>query len=206
MQNAAKLYIVRHGQTDWNAVHKIQGQTDIPLNASGEEQAKETRGMLKDIHFDAVFSSDLVRAKKTAEIINLEREIAIKTTELLRERNFGPLEGKEVVELRQLEKELSDLEYDERFVHKQYPDIESDEELIGRFLTFLREVAVAYAGKNILVVTHGGLMRAVLVHVGYATYQELNTLTIYNTGYFVLESDGVEFEIKKTEGIEVNPK
>ena len=206
MQNGATLYIVRHGQTDWNAVHKIQGQTDIPLNASGEEQAQETRQMLKDVHFDAVFSSDLLRAKRTAEIITLERDIALKTTKLLRERNFGPLEGKEVVELRQLEKELADLGYDERFVHKQYPDIESDEELVGRFLTFLREVAVAYAGKNVLVVTHGGLMRSVLVHVGYTTYQKLNKLTIFNTGYFVLESDGVEFEIKKTEAIHTEPQ
>ena len=201
MQNPAKLYIVRHGQTDWNITHKIQGQIDIPLNTIGESQAKEAADLLKEIHFDAVFSSDLLRAHRTAEIITLERQIAIQTTHLLRERNFGQLEGKEIVELREMEKELEDLTDNQRFSHKKYPDLESDEELIGRFLTFLREVAVAYEGKNVLVVTHGGLMRAILAHTGYVTYQEVNVLWINNTGYFVLESDGVEFEITKTYGV-----
>jgi len=202
MQNPATLYIVRHGQTDWNAIHKIQGQTDTLLNASGEEQAKNRAKLLKNIHFDAIFSSDLLRAHRTAEILALERSIAVATTHLLRERNFGPLEGKEVVKLREMEKELGELGDAERFVHKKYPDIESDEELIGRFLTFLREVAVANANKNVLVVTHGGVMRAILVHIGYVTYKEVNSLWIDNTGYFVMKSDGVEFEIQTVTGIE----
>jgi broad specificity phosphatase PhoE len=201
IKNPATFYIVRHGQTDWNAVHKIQGQTDIPLNAIGEGQAEETRDLLQSIHFDAAFSSDLLRAKRTAEIITLERKIALKTTEFLRERNFGPLEGKQVMELRAFEEELEALADHDHFVHKFHPDWESDEELIGRFLTFLREVAVAYAEKTVLIVCHGGLMRTLLVHFGYVDYQTVRTLRILNTGYFTLFSDGVEFEVGETKDI-----
>ncbi len=201
IKNPAVLYIVRHGQTDWNSAQKIQGKIDIPLNEVGEEQARVMGALLKDVHFDAVFSSDLSRAHKTAQIITLEKQVAIKTTKLLRERDFGSIEGKQALDLKELEKDLEKLSEKERFVHRTYDDMENDEELVGRFLTFLREVAVAYAGKKILVVTHGGLMRTLLVHVGYVDYQKVRKLRIDNTGYFVLHSDGIELEIAKTENI-----
>lgn len=201
MQNPATLYIVRHGQTDWNAAFKVQGQIDIPLNEIGEQQAQEAAEKLKDIEFAAAFSSDLVRAKRTAEIITLEKDIAVQVTKLIRERNFGVIEGEQLTELRAKEKELEHLAYEERFRYKMDPSVENDEELIGRFLTFLREIAVAYADKNVLVVTHGGLMRAVLVHLGYATYQNVRHLRVGNTGIIKLVSDGVELEIQDTENI-----
>lgn len=201
MQNPVTLYIVRHGQTDWNVVKRVQGQTDIPLNNVGEEQAHVAAELFKDIQFDAAFSSDLLRAKRTAEIIMLEKKLAVQTTRVLRERNFGPYEGIYVEELKELEKDLENLSQEERSSHKLHPDIENDEELVGRFITFLREISVAYAGKKVLVVCHGALMRVFLIHLGFASYQTLGHGTIENTAYIEVLSDGLEFKVKQTHGV-----
>lgn len=204
MQKSATLYIVRHGQTDWNVVRRVQGQTDIPLNSTGEEQAKKTAELFKDIHFDAAFSSDLLRAKRTAEIIAIEKDLALKTSQALRERNFGPVEGILVEELKEMEKEIEKLPDYERFRYKSHPDIENDEELMSRFITFLREISVAYAGKTVLIVGHGSVIRTFLIHVGVGTYQTLGHGTIENTAYIKLLSDGVDFEVKEMKGIHLS--
>src|SRR3989338_844655 len=88
------FYIVRHGQTEHNINNIMQGFTvDSPLTKKGQEQAEKIGKELSHIHFDEVFSSDLTRAKRTAEIITLERKLAIKTTEALREQCYGKYEG-----------------------------------------------------------------------------------------------------------------
>ena len=90
-----QIYLIRHGETDWNAKGLLQGQSDIPLNKEGEKQTIEAaKKHFKKIKFAAIFSSDLVRAKRTAEIIALEKKMAVETSVLLRERDFGPFEGK----------------------------------------------------------------------------------------------------------------
>ncbi len=87
------LYIVRHGETDWNTVKRIQGQTDIELNENGVRLAELTAAGLKDIDFDYIFSSPLKRAYKTAEIIRGERTTEIVRDERLKEMFFGDYEG-----------------------------------------------------------------------------------------------------------------
>lgn len=195
------LYIVRHGQTDWNTQHLTQGETDIPLNNEGIKQAKVLGKDLKDIKFDAVFSSDLTRAKKTAEIIALEKKLAITTTRLLRERRHGKLEGTPWEELAKFHKIWDGLNKQERLTFRPYDGYETDEEAIARFITFLREVSVVYLGKVILVVSHGGIMRAFLNHLSEKTYF---AGSISNSAYIKLESDGVDFFIKELKGIK-NP-
>ena len=72
-----KLYIVRHGETDWNKARKIQGRSDIPLNEFGRHLARETAKGLADVHFDLCFTSPLSRAKETAQIILDGRDVPI---------------------------------------------------------------------------------------------------------------------------------
>lgn len=197
----ATLYIVRHGETDWNVAKRIQGHSDIPLNQVGEQQAKKLRKIFKNIHFDAVFSSDLSRAKQTAELAMLEREIAVQTTQLLRERNFASLEGSNVDDFLKLEKLRSNLAKEQQLIHRLVPDMENDKEVISRTIQFLREVAIGYAGKTVLVVSHGGIMRTLLAHLGFT--DEKHPITkIENTAYIKLRSDGVDFFIDETRGIE----
>ncbi|HLL60091.1 MAG TPA: histidine phosphatase family protein, partial [Candidatus Nitrosocosmicus sp.] len=165
------FYIVRHGQTEWNVKGLLQGQNDSPLTENGIIQAKKLAKKLKDIHFDEVFSSDSLRAVKTAEILTLERQMNIKTAEAIRERRFGKFEGKTyeefASELKHLLEKFNTLTDKEKLSFKYADDIESDEEIIYRFMIFIREIAVGYRGKTILLVTHGGIMRALLIHLGF---------------------------------------
>lgn len=87
------IYLIRHGETDWNKVKRLQGITDIPLNAYGIELAEKTAEGLKDVPFDRVYTSPLIRARKTAEIIRGNRPIEIIPTDGLLEISFGDYEG-----------------------------------------------------------------------------------------------------------------
>lgn len=195
------IYIVRHGQTEWNVERRIQGQEDSPLTALGLSQAKELGQLLQGVHFNAVFSSDSLRAKRTAEMIVLERELAVVTTELLRERAFGRFEGKYIAELKEFDEIFEKLSDEEKFSYKSESDIESDEEIASRMIRFIREIAVRFAGKTVLLVTHAGMMKALLVHLGYGTYQTLPNGSIKNTSYIKLATDGIEFFVNETMGI-----
>ena len=201
MKNFCTLYIIRHGETDWNVRHLVQGQSDIPLNKNGEWQAKEMGKKLRHIHFAAAFSSDLLRTKKTAELIMIEKKIVIQTTKVLRERNYGRLEGKSWLTDSQELKSLWEKTYtltDEQRKKYRLERVENNEDLMSRFIPFIRELAVAYPRKNVLIVTHGGLMRTFMNHLGFM----IESGSIKNTAYIKLVSDGVDFFIKETYGVE----
>ena len=85
----AKLYLVRHGETDYNNTMRFQGQTDIPLNQTGVEQAEKLAAFFKDIPLDAVYSSSLQRAGKTAEIIAEAKGLEPVSLDALKEMSFG---------------------------------------------------------------------------------------------------------------------
>jgi len=88
-----RVYLVRHGETEWNSIRKLQGQTDIPLNDYGMELARLTKEGLSDIKFDYVYSSPLIRAIQTAREIIGDRNLDIITDDRLKEINFGDCEG-----------------------------------------------------------------------------------------------------------------
>lgn len=87
------LYIMRHGKTEWNALRKLQGQTDIPLNDEGREMAREACEKYKDINIDKCYCSPLCRAKETAKLVLAGRDIPITYDDRLKEMNFGVYEG-----------------------------------------------------------------------------------------------------------------
>lgn len=200
------LYIVRHGQTEANVKDLLSGQSESSLTQEGRKQARVLAETLKGVAFDVIFSSDLSRATQTAEIIKLERKLIINTNKLLRERNFGKHEGKDKKVYREENKDafekLQTLTDEEKWNFKTSDDIESDQEIAGRLLTGLREIAVTYPGKTVLVVGHGGTMRALLAHLGWASLRELPPGSVKNAGYVILESDGIEFIVREVHGIE----
>lgn len=205
------FYIVRHGTTEWNKQLRIQGHQDSPLTEEGIKLAQERAESFLHLDFDAAFSSDITRAKRTAEIIVADRELAVITNKLLREQSFGRFEGKTVDEFRSELKEKIDerakLTEDQWPTFRLHEEIETDDEIGSRFITFLRETAVAYVGKKVLVVSHGAMMRVLLIKLGFATYAQMQMkYSIENLGYFVLDSDGIDFEIKETEGIHIDKK
>ncbi|HEX7018289.1 MAG TPA: histidine phosphatase family protein [Patescibacteria group bacterium] len=205
MTNPCTFYIVRHGETEGNKQGILQGHNDTPLTEEGIRQAAERSATFKDIKFADAFSSDLFRTQHTAEIVLAERQLAVKTTQLLRERSHGIYDGQKYEVYNQELKELLEareaLSEEERFRHKIRDDIESDEEIMTRFLTFVRQTAVAYPHQNVLVVTHGGMIKTLLIHLGYVKAAQLHHGSISNLSYLVMNSDGVEFEVVRTEGI-----
>lgn len=140
------IYIVRHGQTDWNVEGRYGGRIDIPINETGVEQAKKVREKIKDIKFDKVFSSPLIRAYKTAQII-CDNEIL--KDERLMERSNGDLEGKLKTEI----KEIIDFNNESETRY----NIESIRDFRNRINSFFDEIILKYKGQNILVVTHAGV-------------------------------------------------
>lgn len=198
-------YIVRHGETRFNVEGITQGHSDSELTEDGINQAKLLRHRFKDLHFDAVFSSDLSRAQKTAEIITFERELPISTTELLRERKFGQFEGKHAHLFREENKELLEkiatMSSLERWKLKFADDIESDEEICNRLVAFLKEVAVTHEGQTLLVVTHGGIMRAFLNYLEWGGSEEIPRGAVQNTAYIKLVSDFENFTIEHVDGL-----
>lgn len=204
-KNYCTLYLVRHGETEWNVKKINQGQSDSALTEKGVEQAKETAERLRHINFDAIFSSDLSRAHRTAEIIKLDRELVVETSELLRERSHGSFEGKHQDEIKNLLKDklnerekLSDHEYNS---FRLAPDIETNEELATRLITKIREISVAYPGKNVLIVTHQGCIKYFLLKIGYITRGNLSSVSLKNGEYIKLLCNGVDFFVKEAEGV-----
>lgn len=146
-----KIYVTRHGQTDWNVQGKTQGRADIELNEIGIKQAKQTKEELKNVDIDLIICSTLKRAKKTAEIINEGRNIPIIFDDQIMERDFGEFEG---------EKIKFDKFWDYN-VNPNYQKAESIPEIMSRISNFLDKLKEEYKDKNILLVTHGGVSIAI---------------------------------------------
>ncbi|MBM6947604.1 histidine phosphatase family protein [Mordavella massiliensis] len=162
-----KIYIVRHGQTDWNKARRIQGQVDIPLNEFGRHLARETARGLRDVRFDACFTSPLSRAKETAQIILAGRDVPVIDEPRLEEMSFGVYEGKCCAG--------DNWELPENF-HRFFdgPDRyeapeggESFGQVRDRTGAFLEELArrPEYADGQILLATHGAALAGLLCYI-----------------------------------------
>lgn len=200
------IYIVRHGQTDWNVKGIIQGQSNSTLTIEGEEQAKDIARRFRDIAFDAVYASDLTRAYRTAEIIAEPHKLSVIANPLLRERSFGHLEGTASADVREqygaVYEAIDKMEESERTHARVVDDMENDAELIGRFKAFLYEAVQAHPSGTVLCVSHGAIMRAFLVSIGYANHHDLpKGSSIANGGFMKLLVDGEGYEVLEAEGV-----
>lgn len=139
------IYIVRHGQTDWNVKKRNQGRIDIELNENGIKQALEIKEKLSNVKFDKVYSSPLKRAYKTARIIT-NQEIIL--DERIIERSNGELEGKLVSEIDK------SIDFNDPLIGF---GIENINDFRKRINEFFQEITTKYKGKNVLVVTHAGV-------------------------------------------------
>ena len=200
----AIVYVVRHAQTEWNVQGIIQGQQDSPLTADGERQASALSSELQNVKIDAVFSSDLPRAVRTAEILAGGKNLPVNALPTLRERKWGRYEGRPSFvyhdeNFEQLRR-AQHLPEAERWKFKVKDDIESDAEVLSRILAALDEIVAAYGGKTSLVVTHGGPMRLLLRHFG--SRSAARTGSFGNVGVIELVWDGAGFSVQKINGVE----
>lgn len=160
------LYLIRHGETDWNREHKIQGVTDIPLNEKGHEQALLLAQKLRNIPFDRIYSSHLLRAYSTAQnIASLNGTVnTVLSDERLRERTFGAYEGLTLREIvTELEQKYNCLlpNFDPSFDWFGDTEVERIEAVAARLMLFLDDVS-RESSLPICAVTHGGVMKVLM--------------------------------------------
>jgi len=138
------LLLVRHGETDWNAEGRLQGHTDRPLNEFGRRQAKDLADRLAGEGPDAIYASDLARAKETAEIVGERLGLTVVVDPDLREKDWGTWEG---------------LTGDER-VHVEFEG-ETTEDHRDRVMAAVRRIVARHPDQRVVVVTHGGSLRRI---------------------------------------------
>lgn len=160
------LYLIRHGETEWNDQWRLQGQRDIPLSSKGILQAKKAAESLQNKDIDVIYCSDLSRAVQTAEIISAGRkggEIQVYKTKKLREISFGDWEGKKFEEISQQEKEHY-LRWLQDPVSCAVPGGESMDAVKQRVMHFVEGI-LKNNDKNIMVVSHGGPVKIMISQV-----------------------------------------
>ena len=154
------FFIVRHGESTWNALHRWQGQSDPPLSELGELQAQQAAAAAERLgRLDGIVTSSLQRARETGALVAAATGIALHDpVAALSERSAGAWEG------------LTRAEIDERFPGylrsgDRPAGYESDESVVGRALTAIESLAAASAGRRWMVVSHGGVIHALERHV-----------------------------------------
>lgn len=160
-----RLYIVRHGETDWNRIHRVQGRTDIPLNDYGRHLARETAEGMKDVRIDLGYTSPLLRAKETAQILLGERDVPLYEDSRIEELSFGSYEGMRTGgEEKDAQSEAFQRFFTDTAHYIPPQDGETVQQLYERTGDFLAEICAReeFQDKSILVSTHGAAMTALL--------------------------------------------
>lgn len=157
MRLVSTLLLVRHGETDWNRDGRWQGHSDTHLNDVGREQASRLASELDGV--DVVYSSDLARARETAEILAARLELPVHVDPRLRERSFGSWEGRTGPEI-----EAAFAGAHARWLAGEGPgadDAEPFADFAARVQAFLAEVVERHPDETVLVVSHGGSIRVI---------------------------------------------
>lgn len=201
-----KLLLTRHGQTDWNIAGRYQGQSDIPLNQTGWSQAEGLAKRLSTETIHAIYSSDLSRAKDTAQAIAKFHQIEIQTDSRWRELSFGDWEGMNYKEMSAHSPDI----FSKWMIDPQHistPNGETLYELSERVKSTFDEIKNKHNDQTVLVVSHSGTLQALLVtllsvdlnrywqfKISQASLSELNvfqdsvTLNLLNDTYHLQEN------------------
>ena len=182
------LFLVRHGQTDWNLKGKIQGSRDIELNDTGIKQAEELSEKLlaENYRFAKIYSSFQKRAAKTAEIISKITNVDYILIDGLQEMNLGEWEGLSWAEV----KDKYPIEYEEWFVNRRYPKTpkgESYQDMLDRVLAAIHKI-INENNKNVIVVTHGAVIMSIQCYLTNTPFDEMTKFKTDNGSIIEIES------------------
>lgn len=155
------LYIIRHGETEWNINERMQGVKDSPLTVRGLGQAEDLARRLSSVKIDKIYSSDLGRARKTAEKIAELQDTKIILRKELRERSFGNLEGKSILDIKEENSSIYEMKTDDDFNFRA-PEGESLKDIKPRLEKFLAEILEKDKQKKVVLVTHNGTKRVIV--------------------------------------------
>lgn len=161
---SCRIYLVRHGETEWNALMKFQGQTDVPLSDRGRRQAELIGKRLAGEKFQGFYASDLKRAYETAAIISKHHGLDIKAIPALRELHFGAWEG---LTSKEIKESFGDevKRWWENPLSTRIPGGETLGEMVERNMTAIKKIVETHSRENVLVVSHGGSIRSIVASV-----------------------------------------
>ena len=180
------IYIVRHGQTEWNLLGKTQGHGNSDLTPKGIEQAELLADSMTKYPIDYIYSSDLGRAYQTAEIIGNKLNIEVEKTEALREVNFGTWEGRIIKDIIEEDPELYKMWRNEPHLAK-IPQGETLSQIKERTDAFIKEINEKYDGKHIVLVTHSLCARIMLLSFLDSDVKNIYRINQANTALNIIE-------------------
>lgn len=163
------ICLIRHGETDWNKVGRIQGTTDVPLNNTGISQAQACGDHLKKADWDVIVTSPLERARHTAAIINENLSLPLVEMAEFQEKHFGKAEG------------LTAQERYGLYPDKNYPGQEQPDAFRSRLVRGLTQLNEQFAGKRVLVVAHGGVIHTILEQLAFGEF-DASAVRLQNGG------------------------
>jgi len=180
------LYLVRHGETELNKKHIIQGQIDSPLTELGIKQAHETSEKVKNLNIDILITSNLGRAMHTAEIISKDTGIQLKRIDpVFRERNFGIIEGVSTADLKKT--------YPQYVTNKGILILEHDflasepiKDFYNRIINGIKALMKEFDGKKVLLVSHKGILNMVYAYANDVPLDKIRT--VYDPVNCVIEN------------------
>lgn len=181
------LYLMRHGETDWNRERRWQAQLDLPLNQTGRDQAVTLAGLVARLPLAAVYSSDLDRAMETARVITaaFPRAIPLHPEPRFREFDAGILAGHTLDELRVLYPDWW-AEDARDPVHTRCPGGETFVELQARVVAAVKDIAARHPDESVGIVGHGGSIRAIVFEVLGLTADRMDSFALDNCALSVV--------------------
>ena len=186
-----RVYLIRHGETEWNKIGRFQGQSDVPLSSLGVEQAEAIAKYAQLDYIERLYASDLSRAVETARPLAQKYGLAIETDEAFRELHFGEWEGRYFVDIN--DKYPGQMQYFYTAPEKiTIPGSESFADFEQRTTTKLKEIVDANRGKTIAVVSHGAAIRVLVAKILQMPLNAIWHMAQYNTAInsIVYEPDG----------------
>lgn len=167
-----KVYVARHGQTEWNAQNKICGRTDVELTDEGRRQAEELADSLTGKGVDVILASPMKRAMETARAVSRRCGVPVEVDERLIEQDYGIYEG-----AHRLDEGFWAVK---RTFAVRYPGGESMMDVAGRTYPLLKELKDRYPGKTVLLVCHGGVCRVIRSYFADMTNEEFAGYSVPN--------------------------
>lgn len=194
--SGTRLYLIRHGRTDWNALRIIQGEIERDLDTEGRRQVEEAAARFRDIPLKAIYTSVMARAQQTAQIIADTKGLTIHPLQGLHEGSYGFYEGTPIPDF---EKKFADkfaernrLSFEEQLRFPLGEGIDTAQDILNRVLPLLHDLCRKHLGEHVLIVTHGWVIRTL---VSFLRKENLDGIRIRNGGHVVLEGDGESFQV-----------
>ena len=192
------LYLLRHGQTQWNREHKIQGHIDTALSETGWQQVRAVAERLRDHSFDHCYSSDLKRAHDTAQAVLAHHELELSHDQRLRERAFGQFQGLRLDEIAEQQPEAfaRHRAFDPDF---DYHGGQSRRQKSAEVVSFLGDILIRHSGQRVLAVSHGGSMSLIIQHILGIPLDQDVPIYCKNAGVCVLEYEAGRWILRSIE-------